>query len=330
MTTISEVAKRAGVSKTTVSHVLSGKRPVNPDTRESVEAAIAELGFRPNGLARSLRTRRSHTVALLIPDITNPYYPVLARGLQDSLVASGYHAFLCNTDADRSQELEFLDDVAQRRVDGIAMVPFQISTDDLEDVVEASIPIVSISPHIEHPQADQVTTDDVEGATDATLYLVARGHSTVAMIGGPPGLPPSDRRLAGYRRALERSGRPFDDRFLAEGDFTRRGGRRAMQTLMRLEPRPTAVLCANDLMAIGAMDSARELGCSIPDDMALVGYDDIEAAALVTPALTTVLNPAYEMGHAAGRLLLERMADGYSGRPRRVVIPHRLIERESA
>jgi LacI family transcriptional regulator len=150
------------------------------------------------------------------------------------------------------------------------------------------------------------------------------------MIGGPAGQPPSDRRLAGYRTALERSQRTYDEALVAAGDFTRPGGAGAMSRLMALEPRPSAVFCANDLMAIGAMDTARALGFAIPDEVALVGYDDIEAASLVTPALTTVVNPAYEMGYAAGDLLLERMIEGYSGERRREVIPHRLIERGSA
>ena len=150
------------------------------------------------------------------------------------------------------------------------------------------------------------------------------------MIGGPPGLFPSEIRLAGYREALEEADIPFDTTLIAEGDFMRPGGARAMHLLMERQVRPTAIFCANDLMAIGAMDVARELGMTIPRDVAIVGYDDIEAASLVAPALTTVLNPAYDMGKTAGQLLLQRIQGTYEGPGRRVVVPHRLIRRESA
>ncbi len=326
--TLSEVASRAGVSPTTVSHALSGKRPVAANTRKSIERAARELRYRPNVVARSLRTRRSHTAGLIIPDISNPVYPRLARGLQDELAAVGCHVLVCNTDRVPGNELEYLVDVLDRQVDGVVIVAFHLSTADLAQVPLADVPLVSIGSHLDHPSIDLVRTDDGAGARDATRHLLELGHS-VGLIGGPPGLPPSESRAAGYRQALADAGAAFRLDLVVDGDFTRAGGAAAMRVLAALPDRPTAIFCANDLMAIGAMDTARELGLDIPRDVALVGYDDIEAAALVTPALSTVLNPADRLGATAGRLLRDRM-DGYAGPRRQVVISHEFIQRDSA
>jgi LacI family transcriptional regulator, galactose operon repressor len=327
--TIAEVAARAGVSTTTVSHAFSGRRPVAAGTRDRVQRAVQELRYRPNGVARSLRTRRSHTVALIIPDITNPYYPALARGIQNVLAEAGYHVLVCNTDREPRYEAEYVADVLERQVDGILMSAFHLVADDLTDVFLDDVPFVAFGARIVHPGVDVVRSDDAAGARDATRHLLAAGHTRVGMISGPPGPPPSEARLAGYRRALVEADRPEVPELVVQGDFTRPGGAAAMRRIAALRERPTALFCANDLMAIGAMDAAREVGLTLPDDLALVGYDDIEAAAFLTPALTTVLNPADELGATAGRLLLERIG-GYRGRRREIVIPHRLVVRDSA
>jgi LacI family transcriptional regulator len=327
--TIADVALRAGVSKTTVSHTLSGKRPVSEETRRKVEQAVQDLGFRPNILAQSLRMQRSQTVALIIPDITNPFYPVLARGLQHALVEQGYHTFLCNTDGQREQEQAFLDDVVHRQVDGIVLVPFQLTTEAIDEALAANIPVVSIGTLIDHPRVDVVRPDDTQGARDATAYLIARGHRRIGMVAGAMGDVTSERRVAGYREALEQASIAFDPQLVVRGNFVRQGGREAMRELLVLQQRPSAVFCGNDLMAIGAMDTVREAGLAIPQDMAIMGFDDIEAASLVSPALTTVLNPAYKLGEIAGRYILERIFDEYEGERRCMIVPHRIIERAS-
>ncbi|MGZ5353584.1 MAG: LacI family DNA-binding transcriptional regulator [Actinomycetota bacterium] len=328
--TIVDVARHAGVSITTVSHALSGNRRVADATRERVRHSIRELGYRPNAFARSLRTERSHMVSLIIPDITNPYYPTLARGLQDALHAGGYQSFVCNTDGRREEERSFLNDALQRRVDGIAFAAFATTTRMLITVLRAGIPLVSIGTMLRHARIDQVSSNDEAGSQDATAYLIEKGYRSIAMIGGPPGSSPSDHRLKGYRAALRAAGIRFDPRSVAIGDFTRAGGAAAMTELLALRVRPRAVFCANDLMAIGAMDAIRRAGLRVPRDVAVMGYDDIEAAALVTPDLTTVVNPAYQLGQAAGRLLLERMRDDAPRARTEIVVPHRLVPRTSA
>ncbi len=330
MVTIADVAERAGVSKTTVSHVLSGKRPVAAATRERIEQVIEELGFRPNALARSLRMQRTQMVALILPDITNPYYPMLARGLQDALVEEDYHAFLCNTDGDKEQEAAFIADAVQRKVDGIVLASLYSRTQDVDEYIKNGAIFVSLSSAIVHPEVDRISSDNEQGAILATRYLLECGHQRIGMIGSSLEQHPSSTRLKGFRKALEEASISFDDTLFAQGDFTRAGGARAMRKLMEQPDRPTAVFCANDLMAIGAMDTAHELGLRIPENVAIIGYDDIEEASLVSPKLTTVLNPAYEKGKAAGQLLLERVRGKYKGPGRHVFIPPRFIKRESA
>jgi LacI family transcriptional regulator len=328
-TTIADVAARAGLSKTTVSHVLSRNRPVSGATRERVERAIAELGYRPNRLARSLRTQRTHAVALLIPDITNPFYPVMSRGLEDTLEVAGYRTFVCNTDGEEAREAEFLSDVGHRGVDGVVMVTVHLTADEVGRLTGHRVPFVAVgSSRVSHPTVDVVLADDRQGAYDATRLLIERGHRRVAMAGGTPGT--GTRRHAGYRLALSESGMVPDPDLFVYGHWTRRGGREAARGLMALDDPPTALFCANDMMAMGVLDVAGELGLNVPRDLAVVGYDDLEWASLVRPRLTTVANPAYDTGRSAGNLLLDRMTGRYHGVSRTVSLPCRLVVRETA
>lgn len=327
--TIADVATHAGVSKTTVSHVLSGNRPVSSDTRTRVELAIDELGYRPDGIARSLRTRRTHMVALIIPDITNPFYPALARGLEQEMGGSGYRAFICNSDGETEQELGFLAEVCDRRVDGIVLDSFHLTEEDVRDVTGGHVPVVWIgdSPDA-HPEVDSVRPDDEHGAFEATMHLVERGHRAIAMIDGPAGSGTSRRH--GYLRALTHAGLTPTPASPLRSDWTRGAGARALPRLMAGVPRPTAVFCSNDRTAIGVLDAAHDVGIPVPDDLAVVGFDDIEEAAMTTPPLTTVANPARETGRAAGRLLRDRMSGSYRGAARAVTLPASLVVRATS
>jgi len=326
--TIADVAQRAGVSKTTVSHVISGNRPVSGQTRSRVESAIAELRYRPDGIARSLRTRRTHVVALIIPDITNPFYPVLSRGLEHALDGRGYRTFICSSDGDTERELDFLAEVCDRRVDGIVLDSFHLTVHDVESITRGDIPVVWLggTPRA-HPGVDSVRPDDEHGAFEATKHLIARGHRAIAMVDGPEGSGTS--RREGYLRALSQAGiPPVPDP--VRSDWTRAGGATILPTLLASSPRPSAVFCSNDLSAIGVIDAARERGLDVPADLAVVGFDDIEEAAMTTPPLTTVRNPAFETGEAAGRLLGDRMAGSFRGPARAVKLPASLIVRASS
>ena len=325
--TIGDVAAHAGVSKTTVSHVLSGRRPVAAGTRERVRSAILELGYRPDGIARSLRTRRSHLVALLIPDISNPFYPELARGLEAALGEAGYHVVICNTDWDPDREQTFIADMSDRRIDGLVLDSFSLGVDQLRGLA-GPLPVVWIGAERgDHPEVDVVRSDDEQGACDATTHLLERGRRCVAMIDGAAGS--GAPRTEGYLRALAGT-RDTTPPVIRHGDWTREGGAKAMLELLDLDPRPDAVFCANDLMAIGAVDSLRERGLRVPTDVAVAGFDDIDAASMVRPPLTSVVNPAYETGRVAGGLLVDRMAGAYEGPQRAITLPCRLVERASS
>lgn len=326
--TIAHVASRAGVSPTTVSHVLSGKRVVRASTRDVVMEAIRELGYRPNHVARNLRTRQSHMIAVVVPDITNPFYAVLTRGLADGVDPAGYGTYVCNTDGQVERERKFFDDVMDRGVDGIVFASGETASAVSLSPAEHSTPIVCIGDEAPHPQGDTVSPDDETGSREAAALLASRDYQRIAMIQGPVRY--GTQRTAGFRAAMSAAKRRVPAELLVRGDWTRRGGYDAMTRLMSLARPPDAVFCANDMMAIGALDVAHERGLKVPDDIAIIGFDDVDAATIVTPQLTTVRNPAYEAGRTAGDLLLSRMTGRYSGAGRTVVLPCPLVVRGTA
>lgn len=326
--TIADVATFAGVSPTTVSHVLSGKRAVGPATKDAVHEAIRRLGYRPNNVARNLRTRRSRMVAVVVPDITNPFYSVLIRGLGDAVDAAGFGTYVCNTDSQPTREEAFLDDALDRGVDGVVIASTTVGTKRGEGPAGMGTPVVCIGGAFDHPRVDLVAADDEVGSRAATTHLVRRGARRIGMIQGPP--ESGEARDHGYRRALADANFVFDPALMVRGDWTRVGGQRGMRALMALDERPDGVFCANDLTAIGAMDVVRELGLSIPADVAIVGFDNVDAASMVHPMLTTVENPAYDTGRVAGELLVSRIATQHTGDGRTVILPCPLVVRESA
>jgi LacI family transcriptional regulator len=326
--TIAEVASHAGVSPTTVSHVLSGKRIVGAETRGIVLAAIQELGYRPNVVARNLRTRQSHMIAVMVPDLTNPFYAVLTRGLADAVDAAGYGTYVCNTDGVHEREAKFFQDVMDRGVDGIVFASGETASRVTFGPADSRTPIVCIGDHLDHPLCDAVIPDDGAGSRAVGEFLTSRGYQRIAMIQGP--LRYGANRTNGFRAALQAAGRKLPAERMVRGGWTRSSGYDAMATLMSRRSRPDAVFCANDLMAIGAIDFAHELGLDVPGDVAIVGFDDVDAATIVTPQLTTVQNPSYEAGSTAGDLLLSRMTGRYRGTGRTVVLPCPLVPRGSA
>lgn len=326
--TIAHVASRAGVSPTTVSHVLSGKRVVRASTRDVVMEAIRELGYRPNHVARNLRTRQSHMIAVVVPDITNPFYAVVTRGLADGVDPAGYGTYVCNTDGQVERERKFFDDVMDRGVDGIVFASGETASAISLSPAEHATPIVCIGDEAPHPEGDTVSPDDETGSREAAAFLAARDYQRIAMIQGPVRY--GTQRTAGFRAAMSAAKRRVPAELMVRGDWTRRGGYDAMTKLMSLSRPPDAVFCANDMMAIGALDVAHERGLRVPDDIAIIGFDDVDAATIVTPQLTTVRNPAYEAGRTAGDLLLSRMSGRYSGAGRTVVLPCPLVVRGTA
>jgi LacI family transcriptional regulator len=331
--TQADVARLAAVSQPVVSYVLSGDAaaPVSPETRRRVLAAIEELGYVPDRAARSLRLRRTLTIAGVIPDITNPFYPAFERGIQDVAERHGHDLIVYNTDGDPAKEARCLRALLDGRVDGVVAVFFHLSARDLRPLLERHVAVVRLEAGPKRVGAlplDNVYVDNAAAARDAVAYLLDRGHRRIGTIAGRGG--PRQARLQGYRRALAERGVPVDERLVCLTVFAEGGGQAAMAQLLALTPRPTAVFAANDLMAMGALIALREAGLRAPDDVAVVGFDDIPAARLVEPPLTTVAQFPERLGRRAAEFLFERLAGTAPPGGRSEAMPYELVVRRSA
>ncbi|MBS2535164.1 LacI family DNA-binding transcriptional regulator [Catenulispora sp. NF23] len=327
---ITDVAAQAGVSITTVSHVLSGQRPVSAATTAKVRQVIAELGYEPNQLARGLRLQRTNTVALVIPDITNPFYPLIARGLQNVLGPAGMQVLVTSTDADPAAEDAAVQQMITRRVDGLAFAGYQADHRRVTAAAEVGIPVVLLGGRTARPGIDVVSADDVAGGEIATEYLITRAYRRIAFITGAERVGSPANRVLGYRHALRAAGMPYSARLVVREEISRDGGARAMARLLSLRQAPDAVLCTNDVTALGALDAAKDAGLRVPRDVAVMGFDDIEIAALTTPALTTVSIRPLEQGEAIGRLLLGRLDGSAPRAAQRILFDPAVVPRESA
>jgi LacI family transcriptional regulator len=330
-----DVARLARVSQTAVSYVLSNKPAVNlsDETRQRILAAAQELGYVPNSAARALRTRKSMTIANIIPDITNPFYPWFERGIQDAIESEGYDLIVFNTDGLREKEQRALRFARQGRVDGLIMTPFHLSPADFSPLADSGIAAVVLGRtelDWSSSEIDNISIDNVAAARTAVDHLLDKGHLRVAMIAGIRGTPPRERRVEGYREALAAHNMPVVEQLIRAGEFTEAGGYEGAKELLRLSPRPTAIFAANDLMAIGALQALREEGIAVPGEIAIVGFDDISAASLVHPSLTTIAQFPYELGRRAADLLFDRLSGRRTGPGDHVEMPFELIVRESA
>jgi LacI family transcriptional regulator len=324
-----DVARHAGVSQTTVSHVLNNNMEISiPDeTRQRIQNAMQELGYVPDRGARSLRTQKTYTIAAIIPDITNPFYPSFIRGIQDIVEANDYDLISYNSDGIREKEVKCLNSCQQNRVDGIITVLFYDYTDLLLDL---DIPIVKLDPRpaAVHP-FDILFTDGIEASRVITNYLIGKGYSPIAMIAGVPGTP-ANLRMVGYKQAFQEHNIPVDEALIKNGYYAEKGGYEAMQDLLAQSRRPRAVFAANDLMAMGAMLAIREAGLRIPQDIAIAGFDDIPAARLVNPPLTTINQFQESLGRKAAEMLFERLCGDIAEEGRTVEAPFDLVLRDSA
>jgi len=331
--TQADVARAAGVSRTTVSYVLSNDESVSiPDeTRERVRGVIRALDYTPNRAAQRLRAQKTYTIAGIIEDITNPFHPALERGIQDVAEQHGYDLIMYNTDADPAKERKALDAALRNRVDGVIGSFSAIGMDDFAPLLAAEIPMVWLTgqaPLRSIDGLDVVYVDNVLAAHAAVSYLVGKGHARIAMLAGR-GHPQQD-RLIGYRQALEDHGITFRDDYVQGQRFSIDEGRRAMQVLLALEPRPTAVFGASDLLAVGAILAIKEVDLRIPEDIAVVGFDNVLVAEVVSPPLTTIAQHQADLGHRCGELLFERIRGLAPDEGRAVEMPFELVIRDSA
>ena len=324
-----DVAERARVSVSTVSHVLNGTRKVSEKTRGEVLAAVEELSYRPNLLAKGLKTRRTYTIGLLIPDIRNSFFTSVVRGVEDVALSRGYHLFLCNTDEDPEREDEYVRELARKRVDGLMVAPSARREADIRRLRGEGVPFVLVDRDVEGVDADVVGVDNRAGMRLIAEHLVELGHQRMAMISGPLDKASGYERHLGLRDALSDLGVELDDSLVRFGDFRTSSGREGARELLSLSSPPTALITANNQMTLGALLTISEMGLDVPGDVSVVGFDDPEWAPLTGPPLTTVAQPTYEMGVKAARMLLDRIETELGAESRKLLLEPWLVVRES-
>lgn len=322
--TIIDVAKYAGVSKSTVSRVISGgNQGVSAETQRKVELAIEALGYEYNALAGGMRSNRTNLIMFAIPDITNPFWPEVARGVQDVMDQEGYGVIFANSDWQGQREKNFLRLARRNGLDGILINPIQVADPEL---ATTGIPTVILGLNEQFPDFDMVGSDS-HGATIAALeHLYQLGHRQIALLLGRPQGRLRRTRLDSYLEFFQKHHLEIRQEWIIEVPFEHSGGESGMEQLARLASQPTAVLASNDVIAIGAMHHAITSGIKVPDELSIIGIDDIYAACVTLPALTTVAKGKYEIGTQAAQLLLERMR-GDQSPPQKIAIPCRLVER---
>ena len=333
--TQSDVARLAGVSQATVSHVLNDtpNMAIPQSTRQRILDAIDELGYVPDRTARSLRTRKTYTIASVIPDITNPFYPAFQRGIQGVTRQNNYDLFAYDTDGELANEQRILDSLMQGQVDGAIVVLFHLGYESLAPLLRRKIPIVALVAgkwESGDLPLDSLYIDNTAAAHKAVSYLIEKGHTRIGMLAGVEETPPRRSRILGYQQALADHGLSLVETLIRGSDFTEEGGREAMRELLKVLPLPTAIFAANDLMGIGAMMAIREAGLSAPEDIAVVGFDDIPAASLVNPSLTTVTQFQHQIGKLAAEMVFERILGSAPEEGRSIEMPFELIVRDSA
>lgn len=324
--TIIDVAKKAGVSKSTVSRVITNDgMNVREETVQRVQEAIDALGYTHNAVASSLRTARTNIIMLAIPDITNPFWPALARGVQDKMEAEGYAVVFANSDWNDHREKMFLEMARRNRFDAILINPVCVNNDDL---LATHIPTVLIGSHTDFPDFDSVGSDSYGAIQLALNHLHALGHRRIGLIRGKQ-VRPRHTRLRGYQDFLANHDLPLDEDLIIQVPFDEEGGKEALAQLWALPQRPTAVLAANDILAIGALQAAHERNIAVPDALSIIGIDDIYAASTTMPPLTTIAKPKYEIGRQAAAYLLDHLQERPSSQPRRTLFSCTLQQRNS-
>jgi LacI family transcriptional regulator, galactose operon repressor len=328
--TISDVARRAGVSSMTVSRVINDSARVSAETRRRVEDAIAELGYVPSRLARGLIRQRTGTLAVIVPDVANPFFTLIVRGAEDVARRAGYRALLCDTRADLDIEREVIEELIAHRVEGIVIAPVSDrSKGHLRRLTSFGVPFVLVDRTVPGVESDVVLGDSAAGARRLVEHLISLGHRRIGFIVESEEVSTARDRHRGYVDALETGGLPVDPDLLVRSTVDPEGGYAGMQRLLALKDPPTAVFTVNNLVAVGAIDAVRAAGLEVPDDVALVCFDDIEYASRLYPFLTVMMQPAETFGTLGTQLLLERIEGRGSQRSRMVVLPAEFIVRRS-
>ena len=317
--TLREVAQLAGVSKATAARVVSGSsEPIRPETRERVIDAVRQLGYERHAVAGSLRSARTFMIALSIPDITNPFWPEVARGVQDTLEKSGYTVVMMNNDWNVEREQNHLRRMGQKQFDGLIINPTGTLNEDLHAL---TVPAVVLASGEAYPDFDTVSSDSAQAGRLAMEHLIALGHRRIGLIAGPIRRRKSHTHRDTYLRVYDEHRLPIDPDLIIQSEFSEEGGFLAMQELLALPEPPTAVFAVNDIIALGALQAAQGIGLPVPDAISIIGMDDIFAAATTFPPLTTIAKPKYEIGALAAAFLLERIDGRVITTPRHPLLP---------
>jgi len=328
MATMKQVAERAGVSTSTVSHVINNTRAVSDDVRKRVLAVIEEMRYIPSAVARSLRNDKTYAIGVSVPDNTHPRFAELLRGIEDAAFAVGYNIMPCNGHGEAQRQAAHLRGLIEKRIDGLVLVGGSTRDQLAPLLASQSLPIVLADHEVPGVDADFIGLDHEAAGYAATRHLIELGHRRIACLAGPERQPAGQERLAGFKRALREAGIEPNAAYFVHGEADCQGGYDAARRLLALPVRPSALFACNDLMALGALCAAQEEGLDLPAQLSVIGCDDLGAAAFAVPRLSTVAQPAYEMGRQAAELLFRRIR-GEGGTRRRERLPGQLVVRQS-
>ena len=329
MPTVHDVAKLAGVSPITVSRVIYNSGYISTVTRGRVEAAIKDMGYVPNTLARGLRSKRTHTLALMVTDITNPFFTLMARGVEDVAGDANYTVIYCNTDESETKEEKYANILAQRQVDGVLLVPASGNAKIVKFLETNGIVVVVVDRRVSGVKTDFVRSDSESGANRLIKLLIGLGHKRIAVITGPKKVSTAVDRVKGYKQALNEAGL-HENELVYYGAFNQQSGYELAKQAMTQSPKPTAIFGANNFIMIGVIKALRELQLNVPEDVSVVGFDDLPDSMLVTPFFTAAAQPAYEMGRLAAELLLKRISGDLPEEFQEIILPVEIIERKSS
>lgn len=326
---ITDVAREAKVSPMTVSRVIRGEEYVKTTTREKVLEVVDRLGYQPNAIARGLVTQRTGTIGLVMPDVANPFFSDIALAVETEAYEENYSVFLCNSSEDLQREREILQTLQEKRVDGIVLCSSRLSDEDLQHAISGFPAVVLTNRQLENTDVSAVLVDHFQGGYDAATHFLNQNHQKIGYISGPPISRGGMQRAEGFYAAMKTAGFDFNSQWERQCSPTIEDGFRATNELLVESPEITAIFCYNDLVAIGTLKACRELGRNVPQDIAIIGFDDIPIAALVTPALTTCSVPCFELGTRAAELLLTRLKDTNSI-VQEIIMRPELVVRDSA
>jgi len=324
--TLKMVAERVGVSVNTASRAINNKSDINEETKKRVLKVAQELGYVQNATAVALRTKKTRTLGVVIADNRNPFYAEVLNGIEEAAREKNYHIILANTQRDYQKEEEAINLLLAKRVDGLLITPVQDRNDDIKKLIEANIPFVIVGRDFENIEVDAVYNDEVKGGFFATEYLIKKGHKRIAFINGFLHKSPAQGRLEGYKKALKEHGIPLDDMMVSVGDIDVEDGYERTKQMLEKNLDFTAIFAYNDMMAFGAMQAVKEKGLRIPEDIGLVGYDDISFSSLISPSLSTIRLKKQELGTESVKLLLSRI-NGSLEKMKKIMLNVELIVR---